>query len=191
MLGSAATTARASQLAGLDPDAGAQAIAALMAERLVEGERALRFVHPLVRSAVYQDLAPPLRQRWHERAARMLDAEGAAQEEVAVHLLEAGATGDAWVAGKLRQAAADARGRGAPDVARLCLERALAEPPPPPIRSELLAELGRVETLQAPAMAVGHLTEALAGMTSLPRPRSGRAGPQRGAGPQRSLRRRR
>ena len=58
-----------------------------MADRLVEGEQALRFLHPLVRSAVYQDLALPVRQRWYLRAARMLDADGAALEEVTVHLL--------------------------------------------------------------------------------------------------------
>ena len=75
VLGTAATTARAARLAGLDGDTCAEAVGALMAERLIEGEQALRFVHPLVRSAVYQDLASPVRQRWHQRAARMLDAE--------------------------------------------------------------------------------------------------------------------
>jgi hypothetical protein len=78
VLGTAATAGRAARLADLDGDAAAEAIGALMAERFIEGERALRFVHPLVRSAVYQDLAPPVRQRWHKRAARMLDAEDAA-----------------------------------------------------------------------------------------------------------------
>ena len=68
VLGTAATAERAGRLAGLDGDASAEAIGALMAERFIEGERALRFVHPLVRSAVYQDLAPPVRQRW--RSAR-------------------------------------------------------------------------------------------------------------------------
>jgi hypothetical protein len=56
VLGTAATTGRAAQLAGLDARECAEAIAALMAERLVEGEHVLTFVHPLVRSAVYQDL---------------------------------------------------------------------------------------------------------------------------------------
>jgi len=84
VLGTAATTARAARLADLDADTCADVIGALMAEQLIEGERDLRFVHPLVRSAVYQDLASPVRQRWHLRAARMLDAEGAALEEVTV-----------------------------------------------------------------------------------------------------------
>ena len=53
-------------LADLDDDVCAEAIGALMAERLIDGERALRFAHPLLRSAVYSDLTPPVRQRWHK-----------------------------------------------------------------------------------------------------------------------------
>ena len=136
VLGTAATAERAGRLACLDGDASAEAIGALMAEGFIEGEQALRFVHPLVRSAIYQDMAPPLRQRWHKRAARMLDERDAASAEVAVHLLVAAATGDAWVVDRLRLAAADARSRGAPDVAIQCLERALAEPPSASVRGE-------------------------------------------------------
>jgi DNA-binding CsgD family transcriptional regulator len=169
VLGTAATIARVGRLAGLDADACADAVAALMTERLIEGEQALRFVHPLVRSAVYQDLASPVRQRWHARAARMLDAEGATREEVTVHLLGAGPAGDAWVVDKLREAAADARGRGAADVAVLYLQRALAEPPAAGLRRDVLFELGKLETMQAPAEAVGHLSEALARTADWPR----------------------
>ncbi len=169
VLGTAATAERAGRLAGLDGDASAEAIGALMAERLIEGERALRFVHPLVRSAVYQDLAPPVRQRWHKRAARILDAEDAAAAEVTVHLLAAAATGDAWVVDRLRQAAADARSRGAPDVAIHCLERALAEPPAASVRGDVLFELGSAQTFHAPAVAAEHLAEALARSAGWPR----------------------
>ena len=133
-----------------------------MAERFIEGERALRFVHPLVRSAIYQDMAPPLRQRWHKRAARMLDEQDAGSAEVTVHLLAAAATGDAWVVDRLRRAAADARSRGAPDVAIQCLERALAEPPSASARGDVLFELGSAQTFHAPTAAADHLAEALA-----------------------------
>ncbi len=169
VLGTAATAERAGRLAGLDGDASAEAIGALMAERFIEGERALRFVHPLVRSAVYQDLAPPVRQRWHKRAARMLDEEDAASAEVTVHLLAAAAAGDAWVVDRLRQAAANARGRGAPDVAVQCLERALAEPPAAGVRGDVLFELGSAQTFRAPAAAAEHLAEALARSAGWPR----------------------
>jgi DNA-binding CsgD family transcriptional regulator/tetratricopeptide (TPR) repeat protein len=163
VLGTAATTDRAARLAGLDADVCADAVAGLMAERLVEGDRALQFVHPLVRSVVYEDLAPPVRQRWHSRAAHMLDGDGAALEEVTVHLLASGQAGDPWVVGTLRRAADDARARGAGDVAVLCLRRAVAEPPPAHLRGEVLFELGAAELAQAPAEACAHLTEALAG----------------------------
>lgn len=168
VLGTAATVDRTRRLADLDGDTCAEAIGALMAERLVEDEQSLRFVHPLVRSAVYQDLAVPVRQRWHQRAARMLDAEGAPLEEVTVHLLAAAAAGDPWTVDKLRQAAADARRRGAPDVAVACLQRALSEPPAAAVRAEVLFELGQLEAMQDPVAAAGHLAEALAGTPGWP-----------------------
>jgi len=168
VLGTSATTARAARLAGLDGDSCAEAAGALIAERLIEGEHTLRFVHPLVRSVVYQDLAAPVRQRWHEQAARMLDAEGAPSQEVTVHLLASAPAGDRWAVAKLREAAADARRRGAPDVAVLCLQRALGEPPPPAVRPEVLFDLGRLEAMPAPAAAAGHLGEALAGTAGWP-----------------------
>jgi DNA-binding CsgD family transcriptional regulator len=161
VLGTSATVTRAVCLSELDADTGAELIAMLMADGVVEGDQALRFVHPLVRSVVYQDLATPLRQRWHYRAARMLHDQGAPLEEVTVHLLTAGSAGDPWVVATLRRAAADARGRGAPDIARLCLDRALAEPPPAENRAEVLFELGTTETMHDPGLAVGHLSEAL------------------------------
>jgi DNA-binding CsgD family transcriptional regulator len=169
VLGTAATTARAGQLADLDSDACAEAMAALMAERLIQGEQTIEFVHPLVRSAVYQDLAAPVRQRWHARAARMLDAEGAAPEEVTVHLLASAGTGDGWVVDKLRTAAADARSRGAAEVAILCLRRAVAEPPPADMRTDVLFELGAAELIVGDDAMVTDLTEALETTRTWPR----------------------
>jgi DNA-binding CsgD family transcriptional regulator len=169
VLGTSATVGRAAQLSGLDGDTCAEAIGALMAEQLVEGEHALAFVHPLVRSAVYEDLARPVRQRWHARAARMLDHESAAPEEVTVHLLASAPAGDDWVVSKLRRAAVDARGRGAADVALPCLQRALAEPPAAGERADVLFELGTLETMQDPAIAVAHMSEALADSAGWPR----------------------
>ncbi|HET6193569.1 MAG TPA: AAA family ATPase [Trebonia sp.] len=161
VLGTSATTARAARLAELDDAACAEAIGVLMAEHLVEGDRQLRFVYPLVRSAIYQDQAPPVRQQWHKRAARLLAAEGASPAEMTAHLLASAASGDPWLTDQLRRAAADARGRGAPEVAAQCLERALAEPPPAAARADVLYELGAGRTFHSPASAVEHLSEAL------------------------------
>ena len=161
VLGTSATTARAARLAELDDAACAEAIGVLMAEHLVEGDRQLRFVYPLVRSAIYEDQAPPVRQQWHKRAARLLAAEGASPAEMTAHLLASAASGDPWLTDQLRRAAADARGRGAPEVAAQCLERALAEPPPAAARADVLYELGAGQTFHSPASAVKHLSEAL------------------------------
>ncbi len=169
VLGTSATTARAARLAGLDGEAGADGVGVLMAEHLVEGERSLRFVHPLVRSAVYQDLASPVRQQWHKRAAQLLAAEGAVSAEVTVHLLGSAAEADPWVADRLRRAAADARSRGAPEVAAQCLERALAEPPSASVRADVLYELGTSQTFHAPAAATQHLSAALELASAWPR----------------------
>jgi len=70
---------------------------------------------------------------------------------------------------RLRQAADQARGRGAPEVAARCLRRALAEPPREAARVEVLFELGQIETMQDPAAAVSDLGEALAGSSAGPR----------------------
>jgi DNA-binding CsgD family transcriptional regulator len=168
VLGNSATTARVGLLADLSGSDCADSLGILMAEQLVEGDRSLRFVHPLVRSAVYQDLAPPLRQRWHKRAAGLLHAEGAPAAEVTVHLLAGTAAGDPWVVDLLREAARDARAHGAPDVAVQCLERALTEPPPAGLRAEVLYELGASRTFHAPAVAVDNLSEALAAADAWP-----------------------
>ncbi|HEX4396945.1 MAG TPA: LuxR C-terminal-related transcriptional regulator, partial [Trebonia sp.] len=66
-----------------------------------------------------------------------------------------------WLTDQLRRAAADARGRGAPEVAAQCLERALAEPPPAAARADVLYELGAARTFHSPASAAEHLSEAL------------------------------
>jgi len=67
----------AAALAGLSDEEGAGALQEAMEARLLE-RRALgaadevAFVHPLLRAAVYDDLAPTLRQQLHRRAASLL-----------------------------------------------------------------------------------------------------------------------
>jgi DNA-binding CsgD family transcriptional regulator len=160
VLGTSATTTRAARLAGLDPAAAADAVATLMAEHLVTGDVLLTFIHPLVRSVIYTDLAPPLRQRWHKRAARQLADENTAAE-VTTHLLASLPENDPWVVTRLRAAAADARARGAPDIALHCLHRALTEPPPDDDRADVLFELGVAETFRTPAVAASRLAHVL------------------------------
>ena len=57
--------------------------------------------------------------------------------------------------------AADALARGAPAAAVAWLARALAEPPPPGGRAEVLLELGSAELRLGAPEAVDHLAEAV------------------------------
>src|SRR5262249_54539013 len=86
--------------------------------------------------------------------------ERAAPEQLAQHLLASLPDGDPTTAERLRAAAADARARGAPEIAIDCLQRALAEPPPAEGRGPVLLELGQVEAIQDPEAARPPLEEA-------------------------------
>lgn len=121
----------------------------------------LRFAHPIVRNAVYGDLARAERDRLHRQAAQVLDASGAQPERVAAQLLAIDPAGERQVCATLRRAAAVALRAGASHSAVAYLRRALAEPPPPDEHAELLAELGAAERLVDGRAALAHLREAL------------------------------
>ncbi|MFF3149871.1 ATP-binding protein, partial [Streptomyces sp. NPDC057927] len=61
----------------------------------------------------------------------------------------------------LREAAREHLAVGAPEAARRCLERALAEPPLPEVHARVLYELGCATLLTAPATTISHLRTAL------------------------------
>ena len=72
-------------------------------------EEGFRFAHPIVRNAVYRDLAPDERDRLHREAAALLEAAGAAPERVAAQLLAVDPAGDERVCVTLRRVAEIAR----------------------------------------------------------------------------------
>ncbi len=147
VLGAGAQLHDAASLAGLDQRSAATAADALAAVEILRTQLPLEFVHPIVRAAVYEDLAPAARSLAHARAARMLAAGHADPGQVAAHLLLSEPAGEPWVVEQLRMAASTAAARGAPETARVYLERALGESPQPQDRAALLFELGRVEAL--------------------------------------------
>ena len=69
--------------ADLDPAIAAEAADELAEVGLVERELPLRFSHPIVRSALYGQLAPAARERGHLLAAKALHDRGVAPERVA------------------------------------------------------------------------------------------------------------
>ena len=76
-----------------------------------------RFVHPLVRDAIYHEMPFAERIMRHARAAALLAEYEAPPEQIATHLLTAPRRGDPWVVDVLAAAAASARAKGAADTA--------------------------------------------------------------------------
>jgi DNA-binding CsgD family transcriptional regulator/tetratricopeptide (TPR) repeat protein len=168
VLGDESEPLLAGQMSGLSHDDAREAADDLVrADIFVPAER-LGFVHPIVRAALYEDLAPGERQARHAAAAEALAREGASAERVTAHLLLTPSTGDQHRVGTLRSAATAATHRGAPGAAAAYLRRALAESPGEQDRGEILAELGwyEVATMQFEA-AEEHLRAALASAATL------------------------
>jgi DNA-binding CsgD family transcriptional regulator len=158
----------AGRVSGLSEDAAREAADNLVrADIFVHAER-LGFVHPIVRAALYEDLAPGERQARHAAAADALAREGASAERISAHLLLTPPAADQHRIEVLRSAAADAAHRGAPRAAVTYLRRTLAESPAEQERAEILGELGRCEvaTMQFEA-AEEHLRAALASAATL------------------------
>ncbi len=147
VVGDGALVRHAAAIAELDDREAAEAADALRAGRILAASRALQFVHPIIRSAVHEQLSAAVRSDGHERAARMLAAEDAPPERVAAHLLATEPRGSEWVCDRLRDAAREAVPRGAPDASVTYLRRALEEPPSPDSRPAVLLELGLAESL--------------------------------------------
>ena len=146
VLGDGAALPAVAALAARSESETAAALAALARADVVRDEHPLAFVHPLVREAVYLDVPAAERGLQHERAADLLRAAGAADDQVAAHLLLAPPRGDAARVVVLRSAAWRAAARGATDSAMTYLRRALAEPPPAQERSDLEGALAELET---------------------------------------------
>jgi DNA-binding CsgD family transcriptional regulator len=145
VIGDDSELALVADAAGLTTDAARAAADDLVGADIFARTARLGFVHPIVRAALYEDLAPGERQSRHAAAAEALARLGASPERVTVHLLLTGANGDSRRVQTLRSAAGAAARRGAPLVAAARLNRALEESPAEHDRAEILADLGRYE----------------------------------------------
>ncbi|HSO97450.1 MAG TPA: hypothetical protein VLP43_00730, partial [Solirubrobacteraceae bacterium] len=161
VLGDGASLQHAARLAELDSEAAAQAADGLAAVHVFCPGEPLSFVHPLIRSAVADSMAPLARGQAHRRAASMLREHNFTAEAVAAHLLCAPAAADPAAVITLRSAADQALATGSAESAARLLERALAEPPPPDLRGEILAELAHAEAMAGLPQAAERLTEAI------------------------------
>lgn len=161
VLGDPADPDIAAGLAALDRATARPALTELVDAGILEGERPLRFAHPIVRSSIYANLAGPEREGLHHEAARSLADAGADPERIASHLLAVPPSGDAGVVEALSAAARQALTNGAPEAAATYGARALAEPPSAEQRVPVLVELSTAEALSRGPAAADHLREAL------------------------------
>lgn len=163
VLGGGAQLRHAAELADLDDVSATELSVALVRVQILRDERALSFVHPLVRAAVYLDMPVTSRAHAHAVAARILARAGAADDAVAAHHLMSEPASDAAVVEHLRAAARQASDHGAMDVAATYLRRALAEPPTERQQADVLRELGTAELAAGQPNAAADRLEA-AGM---------------------------
>jgi DNA-binding CsgD family transcriptional regulator len=174
VLGAEAERRHAAATADLEDDTATEAADLLAAADILAPGASLRFAHPVVREAIYGELAPGERERLHARAASLLRASNADAGEIAPHLLAVQPGAGEDVVAILRDAAGAAMGKGAPDAAARYLSRALDEPPAATDLPAVLYELGCAELLSDDVPgAIEHLSRSVE-LTSEPELRAER-----------------
>jgi DNA-binding CsgD family transcriptional regulator len=163
VLGASAELRHAATLARLDLETAVEASDILTSAAILTDGRPLRFIHPIVRTTIYNELAPGRRAASHKRAALLLAQDGAGAVALVAHLLATEPSGDPWVVEQLRAAAREVRERGAPAAAGTYLQRALAEPPGSSDRPAVMLELGtaKLRSERSKNAAIDHLRNAL------------------------------
>jgi hypothetical protein len=163
VLGPGSPLGEVALLAGTDDEAAARAADASVGIHVLAAKGALDFVHPVVRSAVYEQIPPLECQALHVEAAKLLTARGAESERVARHLLRLAPSADSARVAVLRAAARGASARGDAGAAAHYLRRALEEPPSEAERGVVLYELGVAEATDRQRDSFdSHLREAMA-----------------------------
>jgi DNA-binding CsgD family transcriptional regulator len=161
VLGRHAAVARVARMAGVMHHDALREVDTLAAVHILRPGRPVRFAHPILRAAVYDEMASGARSAAHGRAACMLAEEGADASEIATHLLQTEPGGAPELIGTMRDAAAGALSRGAAESAIAYLRRALGEATSSGTRAVVLHELGLVEAVVRDPRAVVDLREAL------------------------------
>jgi DNA-binding CsgD family transcriptional regulator len=113
----------------------------LRASAIFEEGPSLRFIHPLVRNAVYAGAHAGERARAHVRAADLLRRSDASPERIAGQLLAGEAREERATVETLLEAGDRALATGSPSSAIAYLTRALKEPPPDDLRPPVLERL--------------------------------------------------
>ncbi|MGH9044819.1 MAG: ATP-binding protein [Acidimicrobiales bacterium] len=160
VLGDFATTLDTATLAGIDTGTLSDIIDPLSDLGIVERELPFRFIYPIERSVVYQELSLTRRASIHLEAARVLAGQNLSPDVVAEHLLLTEPHGDAWVTERLMAGAREAQSGGEGARATRYLKRALDEPPDVTTRPQVLLALASSDRDAGSAAALRLLGEA-------------------------------
>jgi DNA-binding CsgD family transcriptional regulator len=171
VLGDGTTLPAAAKLAMLDESIARDALGRLTERGLANGGARVGFTHPLIASAVYDEIPSSRRAAMHTLAAQIIDSHEVSIQRVASHLLQGDITAQPWALEKLRSAAHEALALGAPESAAVFLRRALEYASDLHLKAELLVELAEVEAPHDLERSLAHLREA-SEMVSDPRHRA-------------------
>jgi DNA-binding CsgD family transcriptional regulator len=141
VLGDGSELRLVAELAGVDPRTAQRAADELRASAIFGGDTSLRFIHPLVRNAIYAAVPASERAALHGRAATLLREDRVPPEQIATQLLVSEAQGKRATVEILLDAGERALATGAPRSAIAYLTRALREPPPAEMRAMVLGPL--------------------------------------------------
>jgi DNA-binding CsgD family transcriptional regulator len=162
VFGMTAPLLQTAALAGLDGGTARAAADALAAADVLHPLAEPRFVHPIVRQAIYRAIPAAERAQLHLEAADLLRGDRAGGvERAAPHLLQTLPSGVPWVVPVLHDAARHALEEGAPELAASFLLRVLDEQPEVAERAAALIDLGRAEALAGRVTALDRLHAAV------------------------------
>jgi DNA-binding CsgD family transcriptional regulator len=151
----------AAAVADVEPRVAEHAADELAAAGFAQAGEPFALEHPMVARAIYRDLPEYARARAHRVAAEVLERDAMPSDMIAAHLLLSRPERDPAVVQVLQAAARRALGSGDPQAAIRLLERALAEPPEPRERAEILIELADARAASGTADAMAPLQQAL------------------------------
>ncbi|UED87407.1 helix-turn-helix transcriptional regulator [Streptomyces profundus] len=160
VLRTASDTAQLAAVADLGPAETADAVRALRALGVLAPGTPLRFVSPMVRNALYQQLPQALRYRLHYAAAEALEAAEAEPRQVAEHLRYGPPRQSGRSAILLVAAGGAALGEGDYASAMEFYRAALREPVPERALPTLLAGLGEAELRSGDTAGLDRLRRA-------------------------------
>ena len=159
VLGDGAQVGDAGRLAGLTGTDVDEAMVALVSAGVVESGGTIRFTHPIVRKAIYDDISPAERERLHRFAWCTLQERRAPVRQVAAHVMQTQPAADPEATALLRGAASDALALGDAAGAAALLSRAMDEPPAGSDRAGVLLALGQARARAGMPEAVAPLLE--------------------------------